>query len=307
MNTLYITYTRAFTGLLFILSLAFLPVLAGADNDDKENKKGNNGNGNKTVSCLQVYNYFVAQGWLPANLQASISSDCLFPFEKFHKWYNDNKTNVPDGTAPIISTISVTPLRTSAQASWTTNERAQTAVFYGTAIPVVSRTNNSNTGNILNSVSSANSTVKVDGIFRKNHNITLHNLQASTTYYVVVAARDNNDNVTISNAVSFTLNQSTDTTGPTINNISSLSTASNIRLMWKTSEPARTRLFYGTTGALDLNASGTLVLTNSELKTSHSFMLPALTSGTPLYFVVESTDRLGNKSISSQYLISTSF
>lgn len=308
MKTLYTTYTRAFTSLLFILSLAFLPVLAGADNDDKNKEdKLNKINGNKTVSCLQVYNYFVAQGWLPANMQASISSDCLFPFEKFHKWYNDNKTHVPDGTAPTISNISINSSRTSAKVSWTTNERTRSAVFYSTAIPVVTRTDNIKTGNILNSVSSANSSVKVDGTFKTNHSINLNNLQASTTYYVVVASRDNNGNVTISNVVSFTTNPSIDSAGPTINNISSLATASNIRLMWKTNEPARTRLFYGSTGALDLNASGTLVLSNDELKTSHSFVLPALTAGTPLYFVVESTDRLGNKSISSQYLISSSF
>ncbi len=93
-----------------------------------------------------------------------------------------------DTTAPVISAISITPSTTTAQVMWTTNESANSKIYYGTSTPLVLGTANSVT----------------DGASVTSHSLGLTSLMASTTYYIVLESRDAANNPGTSSETSFT-------------------------------------------------------------------------------------------------------
>ena len=93
----------------------------------------------------------------------------------------------PDTTPPLISLVSVAPASTTAQVTWTTNEAANSKVYYGTTTPLV-----------LGSASTAS-----DGAFLTSHSLNLTGLTASTTHYMVVESKDAANNTATSSETSF--------------------------------------------------------------------------------------------------------
>ncbi|MEK7133545.1 MAG: fibronectin type III domain-containing protein [Patescibacteria group bacterium] len=93
-----------------------------------------------------------------------------------------------DTTAPIISGTSVSAIAsTSATVSWTTNEAANSKVYYATTSPV-------DLGSAL-SVS--------NGTLVTSHSLGLTGLTASTTYYYVLESKDAANNTATTSTASF--------------------------------------------------------------------------------------------------------
>ena len=97
--------------------------------------------------------------------------------------------SAPDTTAPVISGISATSTAsTTASITWTTNEPADSTVWYATSTPVSTAT--------ASSTNSASLTT--------SHNISLSGLNASTLYYYFVGSKDSALNTATSTEYSFT-------------------------------------------------------------------------------------------------------
>ncbi len=98
-------------------------------------------------------------------------------------------TTTPDTTPPVISGVSATSTTASTTSVvWSTNELADSKVWYGTTTPVV----------LALPTLSASSAILVI-----NHNIGLFGLSASTTHYYVVESKDASTNTATSSEQSF--------------------------------------------------------------------------------------------------------
>lgn len=95
----------------------------------------------------------------------------------------------PDTTAPVISGVSATSTAsTTASVTWTTNEPADSTVWYATSTPVSTTT--------ASSTSSASLVT--------SHSMGLPGLTASTLYYYFVTSKDSSLNAATSSESSFT-------------------------------------------------------------------------------------------------------
>ncbi len=95
---------------------------------------------------------------------------------------------VPDTTAPIISGLTTSNLLgTTTSIVWTTNESANSKIWFGTSTPV-------------STLGAANIT---DANFMTNHSLSLSGLATSTTYYYVVTSADSAGNTATSSQGSF--------------------------------------------------------------------------------------------------------
>jgi hypothetical protein len=84
-----------------------------------------------------------------------------------------------------------------------------------------------------------------------------------------------------------------DTTPPVISNLSASPTNGQTAVVtWTTDEASDSRIYYGTSAALDLT------VTNTTPVTSHSLTLTGLVPGTTYYYKVESRDAAGNSAAS---------
>ncbi|MFQ6084406.1 MAG: DUF5667 domain-containing protein, partial [Candidatus Aminicenantia bacterium] len=117
----------------------------------------------------------------------------------------------PDTTAPVISNLTSTTTTSTAEISWDTDEASDSIVWYSTTTPLVISTTTP-------FVSSANLVT--------NHTLSLTNLNASTTYYFIIASTDAAGNTATSAESSFTTLEipTPDTTAPVISNLTSTTT-----------------------------------------------------------------------------------
>jgi hypothetical protein len=96
---------------------------------------------------------------------------------------------VADTVAPVISALSAVPTgSTTATVAWTTNEVADSVVYFSTTSPL----------------STATAGSASNGTLLTNHSVNLASLTASTTYYIVVASKDAVNNLATSSQTSFT-------------------------------------------------------------------------------------------------------
>ncbi|XOB40893.1 MAG: DUF5667 domain-containing protein [Candidatus Nealsonbacteria bacterium] len=101
---------------------------------------------------------------------------------------DDNTTSTPDITAPVISNINSSVSTNTADITWDTDESSDSVVWYNTTTSVII------SGDTLY-VSS--STLVID------HNISLSDLNASTTYYFILSSTDEFNNEATSTELSF--------------------------------------------------------------------------------------------------------
>lgn len=95
---------------------------------------------------------------------------------------------VADTVAPVITALSAVPTgSTTATVSWTTNENADSVVYFSTTSPL----------SIATAASVSNSSLLA------SHSMNLSGLTASTTYYVVVASKDAVNNLATSSQTFF--------------------------------------------------------------------------------------------------------
>ena len=124
----------------------------------------------------------------------------------------------------------------------------------------------------------------------KTHEVTLTNLEASTTYFYQVSSEDlSNNGPTLSEVASFTTDGAPDLTLPTISNVVATESDSSVILTWETDELADSFVDFGTvSGILDLTVGGV------EDVTEHEITLTNLTPGQTYFYTVGSIDRANN-------------
>jgi TolA-binding protein len=123
--------------------------------------------------------YYFVIGAADAALNASLSAQGSFV----------TNAVVADTVAPVISALSAVPTgSTTATVAWTTNEVADSVVYFSTTSPL----------------STATAGSASNGTLLTNHSVNLASLTASTTYYIVVASKDAVNNLATSSQTSFT-------------------------------------------------------------------------------------------------------
>jgi peptidoglycan hydrolase-like protein with peptidoglycan-binding domain len=93
------------------------------------------------------------------------------------------------GSAPMISSVFVSPSRNSATVNWGTNTLAQGVVYYSTT-PLT-------TFESENSVTVSGLTAMTDSSARTSQSVSLNNLQAGTTYYYLIYTTGQNGSVSV--------------------------------------------------------------------------------------------------------------
>lgn len=199
--------------------------------------------------------------------------------------------NAADTSAPIITAVSVSNASSSSVTiGWTTNEAANSKVYYGTSTPL----------------NLASASVKSDAGLVTAHSLGLTGLLPSTTYYFVVESSDGAGNTSKSSETSFatTVAPPVDTTAPIISAISvnNISTSS-ASVGWNTNEAADGKVYYGTATPLNLATAGSQA--NTSLLTSRTIGLSSLSPNTTYYYVVVSKDAAGNTATSSETSFTT--
>ena len=107
--------------------------------------------------------------------------------------YSFGTPGLLDTTAPVISGVSTSSLSSnSIRVLWNTNELATSKVWYDTATPLVITTS---------TASDSTSALSI------NHDRTLANISASSTYYFIVESADGTGNVARSSELSFSTPQ----------------------------------------------------------------------------------------------------
>ncbi len=244
-----------------------------------------------TKSCLKAFGHLIAPGFIKKNGELNPSSYCLLPFgisKKFSGW--NNGTTTPDTIAPLISSITSVTGTNDVVVRWTTNEKADSTIFWSKVFPV--------------DMNTASSSTKSD--LTRDHKLTVSGLQASTTYYAVVRSKDKAGNTATSSQFSFTTKGlPTDTTVPVISSVALVVGTSTVNVAWSTNEQATSKLFYSTVSPLVLTASTTNVVASGTLSTSHSLQATGLATSTAYSFVVQSTDNSGNITNSPEFTATT--
>lgn len=292
---------KLLTGGMLMASFILSPALSFADTkrQDREDRKEfkielkekRSENGDKK-NCLQVFSHLVGgKDWKNEN---NISlSNCWLPFGIAKKWKGNTGTSTPDIISPTISNLIVTPRAEKAKITWTTNEKTSSEIFYSTSTPV--------------SLSGpANAKVEWFNRMNKDHSYVIGKLSPNTTYYLVIKSKDKAGNIGISNQVTFTtLPKLADTSAPVISNVVTVKATSTIQVGWKTNEPSKSVVYYGTTSPININATSTARSTDNSLQTNHMLTIPNLSSGTSYYMLIEASDENNNKRLTDQFSITT--
>ncbi len=183
-------------------------------------------------------------------------------------------TATPDTTAPVISAANASTTDSSAAVSWSTDEAADSVIFYGMT-----------SGTYLASSSVAALTV--------SHSIDLNELSASTTYYYVISSTDAAGNTATSSEQTFITSATPDTSAPVISSVNATSTDTAAIITWTTDENASSSVNFG------LDANYGTASTSDSFEIAHSITLIGLNPSTTYHYQVVSTDSVGNVSTSS--------
>jgi len=188
---------------------------------------------------------------------------------------------------PVISAVQVTNItETSAKITWTTNENADSKVWYDAVTPLV----------VTSTTPSVSSTELV-----LNHELTLTGLTANTTYYFIVSSTDEADNNEISEEGKF----STDITPPVISTVTVTDiTQTSAKITWTTNENADSKVWYDTVTPLVVTST-TPVVSSSNLVLNHEITLSGLTTNTTYHFKAGSTDAANNSATSAENSFTT--
>ena len=124
------------------------------------------------------------------------------------------------------------------------------------------------------------------------HNLTLTNLEASSTYFYQVRSRDlSNNGPTASSILQFTTDGAPDLSSPVVSNIQVEEDQDSAILNWDTDELADSFVDFGTNSGLLTTTVGAV-----EDVTEHSITLTNLEPATTYFYTVGSIDRANNAS-----------
>jgi hypothetical protein len=209
-----------------------------------------------------------------------------------HKGFLKGATSTDDFIAPGISSIVITPGTTTATVEWDTSEPADSAVFFSASLPV-------DTSNTATQVASS-------GVKVMNHSVTLSNLTASTTYFIVIQSRDAAGNTSVRFGNSFTTGTENDAIVPEISSIIWTTGTSTARISWNTNELATSKILYSTTTPVNINSSSTPFIEDTTLVNAHDLTLSGLMASSTYYIVVQSRDTANNVASANQFPVLTS-
>jgi hypothetical protein len=171
---------------------------------------------------------------------------------------------------------------TSATASWTTNNSADSQVAYGTT-------------------STYGLTTALDSTMVTSHSQNLSSLTPSTTYHYQVISHDAKGNVVKSGDLTFSTSAGTSSTPPIISGVSvSGVTPNSATISWTTDQPSGTQVVYGTTSGY--GSSSTL---STSLVTSHTAVLSGLTAATQYHFQAQSQNAAASLGVSGDQTFTT--
>ena len=270
-----------------LVALAMMLVLSPSytfAKNDKDNNERNRGN-----SCFRAYSSLVFPNWVSLNANANVNGKCWFPFG-WGKKFKSNTPVVADTKAPVISDVETEAKFNDATIKWETDEKADSAVFYGLNAGV--NVNDTNTLKVENN----NNT--------KEHKMKVSGLSTNTKYYAVIRSKDPSGNSTLSTEFSFTTKTPVttgDTTSPTISSVVAVSLLNSVSVGWITNEPSTTKVYYSPTSPVNLSSSNTLSVESSGLKTKHLIVVPNLSVNTNYYMVIQSKDAAGNVQSTTEF------
>ncbi len=154
------------------------------DEDTREERKENK----NEKHCLKGFGHLISKGFKKNKGEVKIEDFCFVPKGILKKLRLDHSTSSPfilDLKKPRISDISATSSTSTINVSWQTNENTTSRLYYSTSL----------TGLNLHATSTNfldNSTLKTD------HAFSLGSLTASTTYYLLIEAKDASGNRNLS-------------------------------------------------------------------------------------------------------------
>ncbi|MBI5420992.1 MAG: fibronectin type III domain-containing protein [Parcubacteria group bacterium] len=90
-----------------------------------------------------------------------------------------------------------------------------------------------------------------------------------------------------------------DVTPPTLSNLAVSVTNTSVLVMWRTDEKSTSKVWYSTISPV-VATSTTPMVSSASFMREHALVISGLLSGTTYYYVVESVDMSGNKSVSAQ-------
>lgn len=156
------------------------------ENDD--NDEDNDGDKKDKKFCVPP-GHLIAPGWLKKNNGVSAVTECQnLPKGIDKKLSDDNRTTIDtDKVAPVISGVATSNLlATTTNVVWTTNEKSNSKVWFGTTTPLILA-----------------STVVSSSSFVISHSLPLSGLATSTTYNYIVVSSDASGNTASSSQSSF--------------------------------------------------------------------------------------------------------
>lgn len=265
-------------------ALALAAALLGASAasaHDRDSDPGASGNG----SCFRMYTHLFVPGFFGFRGASAAHARCWRPF-----WKHPAPSS-SDTTAPVISGIDEDTDTHAITVTWTTNENANSVLYWDTESGV--------------DVSDSGTHRVSSGAFVKDHKIKVSGLNDDTRYYFVIRSADQSGNASTSSEFSATTdNDASDTTAPTLSDVSITATESSVIIGWKTDEPADSRVWYDDSSPVDQSSDGSSVHSGT-LRTSHSVTVPNLSANSKYYFVIQSTDGSGNTQTSPEFSVYT--
>lgn len=201
----------------------------------------------------------------------------------FSDIYTFTTLPLPDTTAPLIASVSVTNIGTNgANIQWATNEESYNTVEYG--------------------LTTSYGATKIDSNRSFLPILRLSELSPGTLYHFKVKSQDLTGNAGVSSDYTFTTIDPSDTTAPIITSVvSDYIGSGRATIMWSTNEPSDSYVEHGTT-------TGYGLITNNDRDiniTAHTVDLKYLNQATTYHYRVKSKDNSGNLAISDDYTFTT--
>jgi len=132
------------------------------------------------------------------------------------------------------------------------------------------------------------------------HSLVLDGLEPNTTYYFMVKSRDKNNRSGQSSQYSFTTLNETDDQPPAITDLDEAASDTAAVITWETDEPTVGVVRYGRESGIYLNTEE-----STEYGKEHGVVLRGLMPSTLYYYVVDITDRFGNRVYSDEHIFYT--
>ncbi|MEK7109154.1 MAG: peptidoglycan-binding protein, partial [Patescibacteria group bacterium] len=172
------------------------PIAFEDEDDDEDEDEDSDSRGRRAICTITPPGHLIAPGWLRkmGGVRPLVPECQVLPSGIAKKLPGGTGTTTPpapppaDTTAPVITGVSASNIAsTSAIIGWTTNEAANSKVYYGTSTPL----------NLASASTVSNSALVT------SHSLSLTGLTASTTHYYAVESKDAAANTATSSQQSF--------------------------------------------------------------------------------------------------------